>query len=399
MASNYNNDKILKAIDKEENAAIKESDKTFDGMINQSDKLHQDQINATNQWGETQAKNQQDRTDFTIEQIEQQKDQAYKDFQKEGSAAYVDWQKQTDDYGSNAEKMASMGLAHSGYSEQSKVAMYNAYQNRVASARESYNKAVLSYDNAIKDARLQNNSALAEIAYNTLQKSLELSLQGFQYKNDLVLQKAQAKREIDNTFYSRYQDRIAQINHENSMAEQIRQYNQNYQLDLKKYNESIRQFNVEIARLKAQDKAENKYKIQQLELQKKQLQEEKRQFNENLAWQKKKSNLSSGSGSGGNTRVTTKKGKDMPEKVKYAKRDTSEADKKKALSKVKKVKTKSAAQSLLKSLGIKPGTAIIDSVAWNKAKRMGDGGSDIQKFKNYAAYVQWYCTSAINGEF
>ncbi len=222
---NYD-DKRFTEVKTEENKAIKESDKLYDGMINSSDKYYQKQIDATEQWGNTQKQLQQAQTDFTIEQIEQQKAQAEKDYLKEQTGAYTDWQKQKDDYGTNAEKMASSGLAHTGYSESSQVAMFNQYQTRVAMAKESFNKAVLSYNNAMKEARLQNSSVLAELAYQTLRQSLELSLQGFQYKNQFLLEKANAKRGIKDTYYGRFQDIVAQINHENSVAEQIRQYNE-----------------------------------------------------------------------------------------------------------------------------------------------------------------------------
>ena len=329
------NDKQLKAIDKEGAAAVKDSNAMYDDMIKQSDGYFQSQIDAVNEYGEEQKKNQQEQTDFAIEEINQQKEQLHQDYLKEQSGAYADWQKQSDQYGANAEQMAASGLANTGYSESSQVSMYNTYQNRVATARETYVRAKQNYDNAITEARLQNNSLLAEIAFNTLQTSLKLSLQGFQYKNTLIQDKAAVARDIDKDYYNRYQDRINQINAENAMAEQIRQFNQSHQLEIdkynenqrqfntshkenqrqfdkdyelnvkeynlkvKQYNEQIRQFNTEIARLKAQDKAENKYKIQQLELQKAQLQEQKRQFDKDYELQKKKSNVSSSGGSSG----------------------------------------------------------------------------------------------------
>jgi hypothetical protein len=86
---------------------------------------------------------------------------------------------------------------------------------------------VLNYNNAIKDAQLQNNAALAEIAYKSLQQQLELSLQGFQYKNQLILEQANKKTELDNIYYNRYQDVLQQINTENALAEDIRQFNEN----------------------------------------------------------------------------------------------------------------------------------------------------------------------------
>lgn len=248
-------------------------------------------------------------------------------------------------------------------------------------AREVYNKAVLNYNNMITEAKLQNSSALAEIGFNTLMQSLETSLAGFQYKNTLLLEKTNAKRQIEDRYYTRYQDRISQINTENSMAEQQRQYNQDYQLNLKKLQEDQRQFD-------------------------KTFKENQRQFNENLAWQKKKSNLSGSGGSGGGSggKLPKKKQSVNKNSSSYKKQTLNEKQqqqkaKKNALSKAKKVKTKQDAQKLLKSLGITSGISIIDSVTWNKAKRMGDGGSDVANHKNYATYLQEYCRGLINGNF
>ena len=218
----YENDPRLTGINDERDAAIEESDATYQGMIDGADSYYNAQIDATKNWETTQKDLQQQQTDFAIEQINQQKDQAKTDYTKEQSGAYVDWQKQSNQYGANAEQMAAQGMANTGYTESSQVAMYNQYQNRVMAARESYNRAVLNYDNAIKDAQLQNNAALAQIAYESLQKQLELSLAGFQYKNTLLLEKAATKREISNNYFTRWASMLDQINAENSLKEQVR---------------------------------------------------------------------------------------------------------------------------------------------------------------------------------
>jgi hypothetical protein len=285
MANNYDvnyDDQRFAQVESSKNEALTELEETYGSLIGESDKYYQAQIDASKQWADTQTKLQQEQTDFNIEQINQQKEQAHKDYVKEQSGAYVDWRKQSNEYGSEAEKMASAGLAKTGYSESSQVSMYNTYQNRVATARETFSRAVLNYDNAIKDARLQNNAALAEIAYQSLQTQLELSLQGFQYKNNLILEQANKKTELDNMYYGRYMDVLNQINTENAMAEEIRQYNQNYDLQVKQYNESIRQFEIEIARLKEKDAKEYQMQIKELELKKQQMEEEKRQFEEQM---------------------------------------------------------------------------------------------------------------------
>ena len=263
MATNYEinyNDQRFTQVEADKNVALNDLEQTYSGMIDKSDKYYQDQIDASKQWADKQAQLQQEKTDFAIDKIEQQKAQAKKDYTKEQSGAYVDWQKQSNEYGANAEQMAAQGLAGSGYSESSQVSMYNTYQNRVMTARDAYLRAVQNYDNSITEARLQNNSLLAEIAYNALQQQLELSLQGFQYKNQLILDKTKQKLEVENMYYNRYQDVLEQINHENALAEQVRQFNEN----------------------KAMEQAK--------------LAEQKRQFDETMAWNKAKAASSSGGG-------------------------------------------------------------------------------------------------------
>ena len=244
---NYN-DKRFTEVNNQKNQALSDLEKTYGGMINDADKYYQAQIDASKQWADTQSQIQQAETDFAIQQVEQQKEQTQKDYTKEQSGAYVDWQKQSSQHGVNAEQKASQGLQNTGYSESSQVSMYNTYQNRVATARESYNTAVQNYDNSITQARLQNNAKLAEIAYQALQSQLELSLQGFQYKNQLVLEKANKKTELENQYYQRYQNVLQQINTENALAEQIRQFNKSYSLQEKQLAEEKRQFNAQMAK-------------------------------------------------------------------------------------------------------------------------------------------------------
>lgn len=207
-------DKRLTGIEDEKNQKLTAEETTYGGMIDNTDKFYQAQIDASKEWANQQSQIQQEQTDFTIEQIEQQKEQAQKDYTKEQAGAYVDWQKQSNQYGVNAEKMASAGLAGTGFSESSQVSMYNTYQNRVSTARESFNKAVLNYNNAIKDARLQNNAALAEIAANALQQQLELSLQGFQYKNQLISELSDKKMQIESLYNDKWKTQLDVMNKE-----------------------------------------------------------------------------------------------------------------------------------------------------------------------------------------
>ena len=232
---NYD-DKRFTEVEADKKAALSENEKVYGGIINNADKYYQDQIDASKDWAEKEKELQQQQTDFAIQKVEQQKDQTKKDYTKEQSGAYVDWQKQSNKYGANSEQMASQGLQNTGFSESSQVSMYNTYQNRVATAREAYTRAVQNYDNAITEARLQNNSALAEIAYKALQQQLELSLQGFQYKNQLLLEQANKKFQIESEYHNRYMDVLNQINTENALAEEVRQFNEQLAEQQRQFN-------------------------------------------------------------------------------------------------------------------------------------------------------------------
>ncbi len=234
MAVNYD-DKRLTSITEAGAKAEKDSDALYDSAIAESKEFYKgaiDKIGVMDEngnWNEgsmadiqTDAANE--RTDWAIEQIEQQKDQAQKDYVKEQAAAYHDYKRASDPYGVNAEKMAAAGLSGAtGYLSSVQERYFNTYQNRLTAAREVYSKAVLNYDNAIKDAKVQNNSVLAEIALSTLQEGLKLSLEGFQYKNTLLLEKADKKRQINQDYHSRYLAELDQINTEKALEEQKRQ--------------------------------------------------------------------------------------------------------------------------------------------------------------------------------
>lgn len=322
LPAEFANQDIAKVqVQADKKQAMSNLNSTYDSMINQSDKYYQNQIDASKQWAETQKKNQQEQTDFAIEQIEQQKAQAKKDYTNEQSGAYVDWQKQSNQYGVNAEQMAAQGMQNSGYSESSQVSMYNTYQNRVATARETYYRAVLNYDNAIKDARLQNNAALAEIAYTALQTQLELALEGFQYKNTLIMAKTDKAIELDNIYHDRYKDVLAQINTENALAEEMRQYNESLAMEREKLAEEQRQYNKSLA------------------LEQAKLAEQKRQFNVTQAAK---------SSSGGSIKKSSGGGSSKKSSSSYKKATVNEKKQAAANKNVGKTSTTSAADYLNK---------------------------------------------------
>lgn len=255
------NDERLTTVEKEGTARKNEITENYNKMINDRDTYTQQQQANLENWQKQQTELQQAQTAHTIDKINQQKDQNAKDYQKEQKASYIDYMKQSNQYGANAEMLARQGLQNSGYQESSQVSMWNTYQNRVASARESYKKAVLEYDNMIKDAELSNNEALANIAQQKLEQSLQIALQGFEYKNNLTIQRDNKIDDIDTTYHAKYQDVLNQIN---------REYE--YEQEQKQWQEQQRQWQAEFdaaekARQKEYEQWQQEYALKKAETQ------------------------------------------------------------------------------------------------------------------------------------
>lgn len=217
MAVNYEDERLAQ-VEQERQDALDKATATYTGMMEKSQQLYQEQIDATKAWEEERKQLQQEQTDFAIEQTQKQKEQAEKAYEKEQSAAYADWQKEKNAYGVNAEQMAEAGLAGSGYSESARVNMYNTYQQRVTAARDSITQAVADFDAAMQAAVLQNDVAMAEIAFQALQQRMTLSLEGFQYENQLIFAMEDEKKAIDSQYDSKWEDVLAQLMAEEAAA-------------------------------------------------------------------------------------------------------------------------------------------------------------------------------------
>lgn len=210
--SNIDYEEQLAAEENKKQAALSQNDQLYTDMIEKSNQFYQEQQNAVENWKETQSQLQQQQTDFTIQQIEQQKEQKQKDYIKEQKGAYTDWKRQSNEYGVQAEQMADAGLGNTGVSESAKVSGYNTYQNRIIAARDSLNLAFLNYENGMKEAQLQNSSALAQLVYESYVKQVELAFSGFQHENQLLLEQADRRMEIEAMYDNRYQAILDQIN-------------------------------------------------------------------------------------------------------------------------------------------------------------------------------------------
>lgn len=263
MNVNYDDERFTQ-VEQDKQNELNKYNQTYDNLISERDKFTQQQQDYVDSWKTTQEQIANDNLNHQLNLYNQQKEKAEQEYQKEAKASYIDYQKEVDKYGVSRENVVANGLSNSGYSESSKVDMYNTYQNRVATARESLNNIKLEFDNAIKEAQLSNNATLAELALQQMQQKLEIALEGFNYKDTQTQNKLNWEYNINNNYYDRYKDVENQINYENEQAEAIRQYNE--QMAYKKEQDRIAQEQWEREYVLQQQKAEREYALKQQQL-------------------------------------------------------------------------------------------------------------------------------------
>lgn len=238
---NYNDQKF-QDLKNEQNQKESEISQNYNNIINNSDKNYQNQINATNDYAKTQTELQQAQTNQQIQQIQQQEQNSQQDYTKEQMGSYADYMKQTK---SNAQTMANSGLSNTGYSESSLVSMYNQYQSRVATAKDTLSKTMMNFGNQIQQAQISNNQTIADIAYKALQTQNTLNQQSFEYKNSMILDKEKSLQQLNDDYYARNQGVIANINSEIDLQVKLDQIDAEYDQWLKEFNQKQAQYDEE----------------------------------------------------------------------------------------------------------------------------------------------------------
>lgn len=123
-------------------------------------------------------------TQLAVDELARQKEQLDKDTTKTTRGLYTDYQKQANQYGVNAEKQASMGLANSGYSETAQVNLYNGYQKSVTETLNNSRQLKSDFDFKIAQAREQGNITLAQNALALYQQQMQLLTQEYEMRNN-----------------------------------------------------------------------------------------------------------------------------------------------------------------------------------------------------------------------
>lgn len=236
------NDDRLTAIKTQEEQSKNDLNNTYNSMINNTDKFYQDQVQASKDYSKQQEASQNAKTQQSINEINQQKEQTQADYTKEQKGSYNDYMQQINPYGNQAEKIASMGIQNSGVSESANTSMYNTYQNRVATARDTLNKTNMNFDNKISEAKLSNNTAIADIYANAAKDQAQTLLQGFQYKNTLIQTKTNQLTELGNRYDTKYLNMYNQINNEMQSKKETDEYNEKMELQRKEDEEKQQEY-------------------------------------------------------------------------------------------------------------------------------------------------------------
>lgn len=236
----------------EKQNAINEYETGYNNQLQQYNDLQAQQQNYIDTWAANQKEQQQKQTDYNIGLIEQNKKEAAEETQKQTQDAYVDYMKQTNQYGGALENLASRGLATQGYAESSRVAMYNTYQNRVATANAALTKANTDYNNQIQQALLNNDAALAETALQQMQQSYALALQGFEYTSNLYNQRLSYLQNLEDTYYNRGLELQSLQNTYAGEINKLNQYQEEMEMEKEKRRIAQEQWEREFAEEKRQ---------------------------------------------------------------------------------------------------------------------------------------------------
>lgn len=246
------NDSRLTNIERERQERISQSNAEYNKTINDVNN-HYDTVNQALDQGyakREQAMNQQ--TQATIDNINTQKDRAERNYQNEQRGSYIDYRNAINPYGAQAELRASRGLTNSGYSETYQSNAYNTWQNRVATAKQSLNDALVDYNAQITNARNTNSTALAELWSNVALQKAQNSLQGFQYKNTLIENRNQRETQLQQLYDTKYQNMYKNISEDLNRQISNYQYGVNALNEIRKNREKSNQWQAEYDRQKEQ---------------------------------------------------------------------------------------------------------------------------------------------------
>ena len=221
-------DERLKTIENQRQNALNESNNVYNNILRDNETLYNQQQEYVKQYQTTQDDILNKQLENNLQKIEQQKKDTRNNFDTESIRARNSYEAYVNPYGYNANRLVDNGLSNSGTVKMSNDAAFTAYNSRVATANKAMQDAITQYDLAISDARLNNDVQKAQNALAALQMNLDFTTNFYSNKANYSINQLNSNQNLDNTYYSRYQDIINQINYEKEQEEARRQYEQQF---------------------------------------------------------------------------------------------------------------------------------------------------------------------------
>lgn len=216
----------LTLIEQEKQKALQDSNNLYSNLQEQNQNLYNQQKEYANEQERLQNEALDKQLSFREGQIEKQKETARENKHQEGIKAKNDYTGYTNQYGLEAENLASRGLLNSGVSETMKLGAYNTYQNRLANANKTMQDAITEYENAMNEARVNYDTKKAENAFEKLKLMLSYAKSYYDTNATLGQNQLQNNQNLNSEYNNQYNTIRNQLQNEKELEERIRQYNE-----------------------------------------------------------------------------------------------------------------------------------------------------------------------------
>ncbi len=246
----YGTNTRVKNNEKARNNALAESNRVYEQAMANNNTIMEKNNTYADEYLKKNSEMLDAQTDLDINKINQQKQKAQSNLdktQKDINKTYIN---STNKYGVEAEQRAMQGISGGAISMKN-LTKFETQQKSLGEARTNTNQIMQELNNQISQARMENSSKKASYSLEVAKMKLESQIDNIQRKSNLMVEQLQSKQNLNNTFDSMYMQIVDQINAEKDRAE------------------SKRQFEKQLAYQKKQDKITNDYVKKELAIRKK----------------------------------------------------------------------------------------------------------------------------------
>lgn len=251
MALLYGTNTRVKSNETARKNALAESNKVYEQAITNTNQVLNKNNAYADQYLQKNSEMLDAQTNLDINKIEQQKVKTEDNYNKAAKTANKSYIDSINRYGVEAELRAQNGLNSGGYVGMKNLVKFEENQKTLGEARVTANQTIQELNNQISQAKLENSSKKAEYSLEVAKMKLEAQVEQMQKQSELLIGKLESKQNLNNTYDSLYMQIVDQINAEKDRAE------------------SKRQFEQQLAYQKKQDAITNSYAKKELELRKK----------------------------------------------------------------------------------------------------------------------------------